>query len=217
MQGSRILIVEADGAARDALVTCFRFTGADAHGAENVAGALRWLAAGVADVIIFSDESGRILLGESCSPAADVPLLVMLARDDAADVSTADAVLRRPIAARSVVERVEKLVQERGADTGSLQLDDLRLDVARREISRGEQAITLGRIEARVLAFFMQNPDRVHSRAQLLRRFWSSDVRVEERTVDVYAGRIRRALGHLGCDGYLQTVRGSGYRFSDIA
>ena len=71
-----------------------------------------------------------------------------------------------------------------------------------------------GHTETRLLAFFIGLPEKVFSRAQLLQRLWPSNVRVEERTVDVHIRRLRLALEHLGCSRYIQTVRGSGYRFS---
>ena len=74
--------------------------------------------------------------------------------------------------------------------------------------------VPLGPTEYRLLQFFMTHPERVYSRGQLLDRVWGGDVYVEERTVDVHIRRLRKALEESGCDAYVQTVRGSGYRFS---
>ena len=60
----------------------------------------------------------------------------------------------------------------------------------------------------------MTHPERVYSRAQLLDLVWGTNVYVEERTVDVHIRRLRKALAASGDDGLVQTVRGSGYRFS---
>jgi two-component system phosphate regulon response regulator PhoB len=60
----------------------------------------------------------------------------------------------------------------------------------------------------------MENPDRVYTRSQLLDYVWGQNVYVEERTVDVHVRRLRKALEESGTDRYVQTVRGSGYRFS---
>ena len=69
-------------------------------------------------------------------------------------------------------------------------------------------------VKIRLLEFFMHHPDRVYSRARLLDRIWGANVYVEERTVDVHIRRLRKALTAYGYDGLIQTVRGSGYRFS---
>ena len=60
----------------------------------------------------------------------------------------------------------------------------------------------------------MTHPERVHSRAQLLDQVWGDHVFVEERTVDVHIRRLRSALEPTQHDALIQTVRGSGYRFS---
>jgi two-component system phosphate regulon response regulator PhoB len=78
----------------------------------------------------------------------------------------------------------------------------------------GEQPVSLGPTEYRLLQFFMEHPERVYSRSQLLDRVWGGNVYVEERTVDVHIRRLRKALEPSGTDSLVQTVRGSGYRFS---
>jgi two-component system phosphate regulon response regulator PhoB len=68
-----------------------------------------------------------------------------------------------------------------------------------------------------LLSFFMTHAERVYSRAQLLDRVWGGNVYVEERTVDVHIRRLRKALEAFSYDRFIQTVRGSGYRFSTRA
>jgi len=69
-------------------------------------------------------------------------------------------------------------------------------------------------VKFRLLHFFMTHAERVYSRTQLLDQVWGTQVFVEERTVDVHIRRLRAALEPAGMDGLIQTVRGSGYRFS---
>ena len=83
-----------------------------------------------------------------------------------------------------------------------------------REITRSGKTVALGPTEFRLLHFLMTHPERVHSRAQLLDQVWGDHVFVEERTVDVHIRRLRCALEPSLHDGLVQTVRGSGYRFS---
>ncbi|MBV9923247.1 MAG: winged helix-turn-helix domain-containing protein, partial [Pseudonocardia sp.] len=76
----------------------------------------------------------------------------------------------------------------------------------------GARVLVLGRTETRLLAFFMELPDRVFSRSQLLQRLWPASVRVEERTVDVHIRRLRAKLGEEHAN-LISTVRSVGYRF----
>ena len=198
MQSSRVLVVDGDRAARDTLVTGLRFVGMEAHGAENAAAAQCWLRTAHADVLI---------LAGAIAPH--------IANDVSPDPGQSVVVLTRPTALSRVVERIESLMAERDPSADAvLTFGALTLDSRGSFITAGSTRVTLGNIETRLLAFFIGLPDRVFSRAQLLQRLWPANTRVAERTVDVYVGRLRVALGRLGCAGYLQTVRCSGYRFS---
>jgi two-component system phosphate regulon response regulator PhoB len=213
MQVSKVLVVDGDRAARDALVTCLKFVGMEAHGAEDAAAAQSWLMSDVADVLVVADDMADAI---STDPRASI---IVLMRGDAAPVTQArfriDDLLRRPVALSRVVERVESLIEDRKLRRETVfEFGDLSLDIASGQVSSGEQQIALAHIEARLLAFFIGLPDRVFSRAQLLQRLWPSNVRIAERTVDVHIRRLRLALGRLDCAGYIQTVRCSGYRFS---
>ena len=84
----------------------------------------------------------------------------------------------------------------------------------RHRVLIGNETIGLGPTEYRMLEFFMTHPERVYSRDQLLDRIWGGNVYVEERTIDVHIRRLRKALEEFGYDRFIQTVRGSGYRFS---
>ena len=223
MQVSKVLVVDGDRAQRDALVTCLQFVGVEAHGAECAASAQFWLSHDAADVIVFSDEIGGGLaeLMERCAQRAEAAnaSILVLSRDGVAKRLPpnchCDVMLRRPVAVSRVVERVESLIDQR-RNAGGLRLTfgALTLEAAAARVTAGELSLQLGRTESRLLAFFMGLPDRVFSRAQLLQRLWPAGVRVEERTVDVHIRRLRSALQELGCADYIQTVRGSGYRFS---
>ena len=221
MQISKVLVVDGDRAARDALVTCLKFVGVEAHGAENAAAARFWLTTDIADVLVLSDElsdgaPADIVVHGTDSPKASV---LVLTRAVAAVLPNypIDDTLRRPIALSRVVERVESLIQERTYRQGALlRFGALVLDMAKKCVTAGDRSVELSHTETRLLAFFFGVPDKVFSRAQLLQRLWPSNARVEDRTVDVHIRRLRLALGHLGYAGYIQTVRGSGYRFSAL-
>jgi two-component system phosphate regulon response regulator PhoB len=78
----------------------------------------------------------------------------------------------------------------------------------------GDAQIEIGPTEYRLLHFFMSHAERAYSRAQLLDQVWGASVYVEERTVDVHIRRLRKTLEPFGLDTLIQTVRGTGYRFS---
>ena len=95
-----------------------------------------------------------------------------------------------------------------------VEIAGLKVDPAAHRVTGGGNEIDLGVTEFRMLHFFMTHPERVYSRAQLLDEVWGDHVFVEERTVDVHIRRLRKALEPSELDRLVQTVRGTGYRFS---
>ena len=95
----------------------------------------------------------------------------------------------------------------------TIEVEGLRLDPSSQRVSSDDTPLEMGPTEFRLLQFFMSHPERAYTRGQLLDRVWGGNVYVEERTVDVHIRRLRLTLGakhrHL-----VQTVRGTGYRFS---
>ena len=81
-------------------------------------------------------------------------------------------------------------------------------------MTAGSQQLAIAGMELKLLNFFINHPERVHSRAQLLDQVWGSAVYVAERTVDTHVGRLRMALQPSGRQSCIETVRGSGYRYS---
>lgn len=228
MQVSKVLVVDGDRASRDALVTCLNFVGVEAHGAENAAAARFWMQSGIADVLVLSDEladgSPGELAAQHSTDESRRAAIIVLTRGGHARAAIAnypfDDLLLRPIPVSRVVERVESLLRQRQRRRGVLlRFGALALDPAavRPRASCNGVEISIGQTEARLLAFFIGAPDKVFTRAQLLQRLWPANVRVEERTVDVHIRRLRQTLAELGCAGYIQTVRGTGYRFSALA
>jgi two-component system phosphate regulon response regulator PhoB len=223
MQVSKVLVVDGDRAVRDALVTGLRFIGLEAHGADGAAAARSWLDNDAADVMVLSDQlpdgaPADFMMERDGHGRA---VIVMMANGATTGRSTnyrADATLLRPISVGRVVEQVESLLRRRTAQDAATRCDFglLSLDVSQSRVQHGSGSACLGRTEARLLRFFMAFPDKVFSRAQLLEKLWPASVRVEERTVDVHIRRLRLALEALGCASYVQTVRGSGYRFSAL-
>lgn len=128
----------------------------------------------------------------------------------------ADDYIVKPFSSSELVARVRAVLRrsQPGGQDETLSLEGLSLDAASERVSAADKPVHLGPTEFRLLRFFMTNPERVYSREQMLDRVWGQNVYVDERTVDVHIRRLRKALAPHGFDGFVQTVRGSGYRFS---
>lgn len=153
-----------------------------------------------------------------------IPIIMLTARADEADKVAgleigADDYITKPFSPRELVARIKAVLRRRAPQVtdDAVESGGLRLDPATHRIFAGETQLTLGPTEFRLLHFLMTHAERVHSRAQLLDQVWGDHVFVEERTVDVHIRRLRSALEASGHDSLIQTVRGSGYRFSGDA
>jgi two-component system phosphate regulon response regulator PhoB len=150
----------------------------------------------------------------------ELPIIMLTARAEEHDKvsgleSGADDYITKPFSPRELIARIKAVLRRSaGSDGEVLTMGTLELDVLGQRVKSAGDAVKLGPTEYRLLEFFMTHPDRVYSRAQLLDRVWGANVYVEERTVDVHVRRLRKALSDTDADKYIQTVRGSGYRFS---
>lgn len=150
-----------------------------------------------------------------------LPIIMVTARGDESDRVRGldlgcDDYICKPFSSSEMVARIHAVLRRSRpeGDEEVIAIDGLTLDVACHRVSAKEETVPLGPTEFRLLRFFMSNPERVYSREQMLDRVWGQNVYVDERTVDVYIRRLRRALAPVGCDWLIQTVRGAGYRFS---
>ena len=150
-----------------------------------------------------------------------VPIIMLTARAAEEDKLTgletgADDYITKPFSPRELNARVKAVLRRRAPQMTDdlVEIGGLRLDPASHRITGNGQPIDLGPTEFRLLHFLMTHTERVHSRTQLLDQVWGDHVFVEERTVDVHIRRLRKALEPGGHDRLIQTVRGSGYRFS---
>lgn len=150
-----------------------------------------------------------------------VPIIMLTARSDEQDKITgletgADDYITKPFSPRELQARIKAVLRRRAPQMtdDAVDINGLRLDPVTHCVHGHGQPIDLGPTEFRLLHFFMTHPERVHSRAQLLDQVWGDHVFVEERTVDVHIRRLRSALEPSQHDSLIQTVRGTGYRFS---
>jgi len=128
----------------------------------------------------------------------------------------ADDYITKPFSPRELVARLKAVLRrtETASLLGPIHAEGLCLDPVSHVVTINEQALQMGPTEYRLLEFFLTHQDRVYTRSQLLDHVWGGNVYVEERTVDVHIRRLRKALNIDGHERLIQTVRGTGYRFS---
>lgn len=126
----------------------------------------------------------------------------------------ADDYVVKPYSCREVVARAQAVLRLRDRDgrRASLTCGDLVLDPATSTATAFSRPLDLSPVEYRLLEFLMKNPGRAFNRAQLLAQVWGVASDIDERTVDVNVQRLRKLLMQPGCDTYIRTVRGFGYR-----
>lgn len=150
-----------------------------------------------------------------------LPIIMLTARVGESDMVSgleigADDYITKPFSPRELTARIKAVLRRRLPERSDdmIEINGLRLDPATYRISVSDREVTLGPTEFRLLLFLMTHAERVYTRSQLLDRVWGDHVFVEDRTIDVHIRRLRKALEVVGKDKLLQTVRGSGYRFT---
>ncbi|MEX3006834.1 phosphate regulon transcriptional regulator PhoB [Hoeflea sp. TYP-13] len=147
-----------------------------------------------------------------------LPIILLTARGEESErvrgLSTgADDYVVKPFSTPELMARVRALLRRVKPESIStlLKSGDIELDRETHRVYRRGREIKLGPTEFRLLEFFMTSPTRVFSRSQLLDGVWGHDIYVDERTVDVHVGRLRKALNLAKMPDVIRTVRGAGY------
>jgi two-component system phosphate regulon response regulator PhoB len=151
-----------------------------------------------------------------------LPILMLTARSEEAErvrglATGADDYMVKPFSVPEFVARVRALLRRARPEHVSSQLKsgDIELDREKKRVHRGQREVHLGPTEFRLLEFLMASPGRVFTREQLLNAVWGRDVYIDERTVDVHIGRLRKTLTRGRESDPIRTVRGSGYAFNE--
>lgn len=224
---ANILIVEDEPAIQELLAFNVNQCGFKAIQALDVASATMHINRALPDMVLLDwmlpDTTGvefaRRLRADQRT--RNIPIIMLTARADERDKvmgleSGADDYMTKPFSPRELMARIRAVLRRRMPEMSeeTIVISGLKLSPATHRVSVNGIALELGPTEFRILHFFMTHTERVYSRSQLLDQIWGDHVFVEERTVDVHIRRLRQALEPAGMDGLVQTVRGSGYRFS---
>lgn len=152
----------------------------------------------------------------------DIPIIMLTARSEENErvrglATGADDYLVKPFSVPELLARIKTILRRINPEVVADQLaaGDLILDRKSRRLSRGQRDINVSPTEFRLLEQLMQNPGRVYSRSQLLDTVWGRDSYVDERTVDVHVGRLRKSLSRGKEVDPIRTVRASGYAFDE--
>jgi two-component system phosphate regulon response regulator PhoB len=225
MKPKNILIVDDEPAIREMIRMVLEMAGLDCQEAATIQDAHRMIVDERPDLVLLDwmlpGGSGIELLRRLRKDelTQSVPVIMLTAKTEednkiqGLDVG-ADDYMTKPFASRELLARVKAA----GEDERAIEVQGLKLDPVSHRVYIAGQAVPMGPTEFRLLKFFMTHQERAYSRGQLLDHVWGGNVYVEERTIDVHIRRLRKALCADGIDygDLVQTVRGTGYRFSAV-
>lgn len=220
-----ILVVEDEPAIAELIAINLRHNGFNPTWAMDSVSAQRELDAALPDLILLDwmlpGESGLSLAKRWRANARtkQIPIIMLTARSDEEDRvagldAGADDYIAKPFSNKELLARVRAVLRRRLPEEpgAAMRVAELSLDPATHRVLYKDQTLKLGPTEFKLLHHLMRQPERVHSRAQLLDKVWGDHVYIEERTVDVHIKRLREAL--LAAGNMVETVRGAGYRLT---
>ncbi|MEM6381573.1 MAG: phosphate regulon transcriptional regulator PhoB [Pseudomonadota bacterium] len=155
-------------------------------------------------------------------PNRTTPVIMLTARGEEGErirglTTGADDYVVKPFSIPELTARIQAILRRASPEllSTALVVGDIELDRETHRVRRQSREIHLGPTEFRLLEFLMSTPGRVFSREQLLNGVWGHDVYVDDRTVDVHVGRLRKAINRGRLPDPIRTVRGAGYAFDE--
>lgn len=225
--GARVLIVEDEPAIAELIAVNLRHGGFEPIIAKDVDSALKEIDAVLPDAMLLDwmlpGQSGLVLARnlrkEERTKA--IPILMLTARGDEPDKvaaldAGADDYITKPFSTQELLARIRAVIRRRAPEAVAavMTVGDLILNSETRRVTYKRTELRLAPTEFKMLQFFMNHTERVHSRSKLLDNVWGDQVFIEERTVDVHVKRLRESLGE--ASSMIETVRGTGYRFTTL-
>ena len=230
MYNEQILIVEDEPAIREMVVMTLEMAGFDSLQAADVSEAHQQVvdhrpALILLDWMLPGDKSGidfcRMLKNDEL--LAEIPVIMLTAKSEEDSKvhgldAGADDYMTKPFSTRELISRIKAVLRRSSALSAdkSIEVGKLSLDPKSQRVTAAGKTIEIGPTEYRLLAFFMSHPERAYTRTQLLDQVGGGNVYIEDRTIDVHIRRLRKLLKPHDCDTLIQTVRGTGYRFSSL-
>ncbi|MDO5767937.1 MAG: phosphate regulon transcriptional regulator PhoB [Psychrobacter sp.] len=228
MNNEIILVVEDEPAIREMIMTALEMAGFECVQAEDVSSAHRQVvdhrpALILLDWMLPGGQSGidfcRMLKKDEL--LSEIPVIMLTAKGEEDNKvqgldAGADDYITKPFSTRELISRIKAVLRRSSALSGEkpIEAEGLSLDPVSQRVTADGNAVEIGPTEYRLLAFFMSHPERAYTRTQLLDQVWGGNVYVEDRTIDVHIRRLRKVLEPHDYAGFIQTVRGTGYRFS---
>lgn len=224
-----ILIVDDEAAIRDMVRMALEMEGfevsdaSNAHQADKLIGStninlvlLDWMMPGISGIDFASKLSKQ-------NSSKKLGIIMLTAKDEEENMVRgfevgADDYVTKPFSVKELVSRIRAVLRRINAEIFSDSIINagkitIKPDQHRVQIDGAD--VEFSPTEFRLLYFLANNPDRVYERNQLLDNVWGENVYVDDRTVDVHIRRVRKVLEPFGCDNYIRTIRGVGYRFSN--
>ena len=227
MKNERILIVDDEAAIREMIAIALDLAGFECIDAEDALQAhhlvvderpalilLDWMLPGMTGIEL----ARRLKRDEN---TGEIPIIMLTARGEEDNKiqgldAGADDYITKPFSTRELISRIKAVLRRSSAlnQEKAIEVEGLKLDPVSHRITAHDKPVEMGPTEYRLLAFFMSHPERAYTRTQMLDQVWGGNVYVEDRTIDVHIRRLRKALEPFNFDRFIQTVRGTGYRFS---
>ena len=227
MKNERILIVDDEAAIREMIAIALDLAGFECIEAEDAVQAhhlvvderpalilLDWMLPGMTGIEL----ARRLKRDEN---TGEIPIIMLTARGEEDNKiqgldAGADDYITKPFSTRELISRIKAVLRRSSAlnQEKAIEVEGLKLDPVSHRITAHDKPVEMGPTEYRLLAFFMSHPERAYTRTQMLDQVWGGNVYVEDRTIDVHIRRLRKALEPFNFDRFIQTVRGTGYRFS---
>lgn len=227
MPNDKILIVDDEAAIREMISIALDLAGYTCLEAEDALQAhhlvvderpalilLDWMLPGMSGIEL----ARRLKRDEN---TREIPIIMLTARGEEDNKiqgleAGADDYITKPFSTRELASRIKAVLRRANVlhQENAIEAEGLKLDPVSHRVSADDKAVEMGPTEYRLLAFFMSHPERAYTRTQMLDQVWGGNVYVEDRTIDVHIRRLRKALEPFGYDRFIQTVRGTGYRFS---